>query len=814
MKDFFAKLCQNKKQMWALVAGAVAVVAAIAVAALLLLGDGNADTKPTGDITYTISVKTEGGMVLPELQVLVYTDDTLMDLVAVGKTDINGQMQFTAEVSDSYVATVSEAPRGYAVADAYTVDENTEIVLKAELLKDADLSTLTFAAGDVMFDFTVTDTKGNTYTLSELLTQKKAVVLNFWFVGCDPCKAEFPHLQKVYEASNDVAVLAISPVSNEEAISQFAAAQGLNLPMVSVTMDWEKAFGVKSYPTTVVIDRYGVIGLTHIGAVNTTKTFQDLFDYFTAEDYTQKKLTSIEDIYAADGSQERPYEFGGVNELEVAVAPGQLVYCDVYKVSGMEMTINDSEVYVVYGGETYEPKDGVVRFVVNAPDTFTPIKLAIGNKGAAEKTVKVTFAELPGTSGNPYTMEMGSFTVEIAEGNTQGVYYRYTAAESGTVSVQCTAAEGVKYTITLYNQTTGTFCTLDSDSAENILSAAMNAGDVLQFSASTLPDKAASLPITATFTVGEVEKPTETPTEAPTEAPTTNSGGSQSGGDTGSSDAGEDVGTYTELYVTSDPVLVIGVGETSVTLNEGKVTYFVFNPTKSGTYSFTASETISYWGNNTSYISNITDSTDISGNKFTLNINDGHLGSSFVIGVKAGRKVTSGTLTIKRTGNAVLGIEDEPWVTYKGSYTPTKNFPASGANMTIVDITAPTSDYTLVKGDDGFYHLGSATGPLVYLDFNDTTRMGALADILENGIGVRAYVKKSGKTVKEEYTELFAKYVECMDSNGCYPLTDDLIYILKNFGAHQKWWDVSTNGILTGIVGMNKEIAWMAACYY
>ena len=37
-------------------------------------------------------------------------------------------------------------------------------------------------------------------------------MLNFWFTGCDPCKAEFPLMQSAYEAYSDkVEVITMNP---------------------------------------------------------------------------------------------------------------------------------------------------------------------------------------------------------------------------------------------------------------------------------------------------------------------------------------------------------------------------------------------------------------------------------------------------------------------------------------------------------------------------------------------------------------------------------------------------------------------------
>lgn len=823
MKEFFAKLWQNKKLMWILGGVCVAVIAAIVIAVVALGGQG--DTEPTGDVSYTVEVKTEGGMALAGLDVFVYTDTTLQDIETFGKTDENGIMRFTAPVSDSYVVTLTGVARGYDVADTYAITgETTQIVLKAELLKDADLSSLTLGLGDVMFDFTVTTPDGTSYTLSELLKEKNAVVLNFWFANCEPCKGEFPYLQEAYDASENVALLAVNPLDDDAAITQFMADQGLTMPMVSVDSQWETVFQLNGYPTTVVIDRYGTISLIHTGPIDDTQTFADIFDYFTAEAYQQQTLSSVEDMYSADGSAERPYEFGGVKEFEVTVEPGKVVYCDVYKVSGMELTIQDSDVYVLYEEETYKAEDGAVRLVVTSPDTFTPVKLGIGNNGSATKTVKVTFAELPGTMGNPYTLEMGEFTVDIAAGNSQGVYYTYTAAEEGIVSMQCTgAAEGVEYGFTLYNLTTGAYRTLDTDAVDGIVTVEVHAGDELQFSASTLPNDeneypAASLSFTASFAQQEIAAPTAPTEPEATDAPQsgTNTGGStggNTGGNTGGSTGdstgdstdtgtnGTNIGQYTELYV--GEALNVGTGTTNVTLTAGKLNYFLFTPTESGTYQFTASETIGYY-NNPIYIYDATAGTDYANNTFTVSID---LGGSCVLGIKAGRKVTSGTLTITRIGDANFNVIN--YKEYIGSYTPTAfTFTGDVNAMTYVDITGSTSIYKLTE-KDGYYYIGDKQ---VFLNLSTSAPYSlSMEGIL---LSDRPVIRSAEK--EEEYTELVKKYVDCMDTaTGLYPLTKDMAYVLQMFGAGQDWWSAERNGFLySQEPGLNPEIAWMYACCY
>jgi hypothetical protein len=63
---------------------------------------------------------------------------------------------------------------------------------------------------------------------------------------------------------------------------------------------WSSVFSVPGYPTSVVIDRYGVICLIEVGAVTSARPFARLFEHFTAEEYEQKLFTSLSDLVTVE----------------------------------------------------------------------------------------------------------------------------------------------------------------------------------------------------------------------------------------------------------------------------------------------------------------------------------------------------------------------------------------------------------------------------------------------------------------------------------------------------------------------------------
>ena len=161
---------------------------------------------------YTITVMSEGEKSLSDIKVYVYKDSKQEDLVWVAETDEEGKVTFEAEESDAYVAVLQKVPAGYITEEVYFI-QDTQTEIRLEITLDGNAEDVTYKLGDVVLDFEVTATNGTTYQLSELLKEKKAVVFNFWFLNCGPCKMEFPFLQEAYDEYKDkIEVLAINPV--------------------------------------------------------------------------------------------------------------------------------------------------------------------------------------------------------------------------------------------------------------------------------------------------------------------------------------------------------------------------------------------------------------------------------------------------------------------------------------------------------------------------------------------------------------------------------------------------------------------------
>ena len=145
--------------------------------------------------------------------------------------------------------------------------------------------------GQPMPDFTVTTIDGSTFTLSEVLREKKAVLVNLWATWCGPCEREFPYLEEAYEQYADqVAVIALSTEPNDtpEVLAQYVEAHGMTFPVGSDSeTQLARTFVTEGIPTTILVDRFGNIALVEVGSQPSADPFLNAFEQLSSDDYTE-----------------------------------------------------------------------------------------------------------------------------------------------------------------------------------------------------------------------------------------------------------------------------------------------------------------------------------------------------------------------------------------------------------------------------------------------------------------------------------------------------------------------------------------------
>ena len=110
-------------------------------------------------------------------------------------------------------------------------------------------------------DFALEDLNGRVYRLTDF--KGRVVVLNFFATWCGVCRQEIPHLLKLRQKFGDqgVEVIGVSLDHQvDEVLRPFVQRQGMPYPILLATRKVVLDYGgIRSIPTTFIIDRNGTI---------------------------------------------------------------------------------------------------------------------------------------------------------------------------------------------------------------------------------------------------------------------------------------------------------------------------------------------------------------------------------------------------------------------------------------------------------------------------------------------------------------------------------------------------------------------------
>ncbi len=126
-------------------------------------------------------------------------------------------------------------------------------------------------------DFSIKDVEGKPFRLSDE-KGKKAFLLVFWSIFCEPCRMEMPVIQKMYDKYRENGLDVVAIVLDGEpliaSINGFIKQEGYTFRVLIDELDSREIFkaadpyGVAETPTIYLLDRAGKVILARAGRVS------------------------------------------------------------------------------------------------------------------------------------------------------------------------------------------------------------------------------------------------------------------------------------------------------------------------------------------------------------------------------------------------------------------------------------------------------------------------------------------------------------------------------------------------------------------
>mgnify|MGYP000853089712 CR=1 FL=1 len=109
----------------------------------------------------------------------------------------------------------------------------------------------------------------------------KNVILNFWYTGCKFCVIEMPDLQKLQDTyTDDLLILAVNVGEKKEQVQTFMDENNLSFTvLLDEDMDVANTYGIRSFPTTIAVNKKGEVIGGYIGML-TYEQMEQLYGFF------------------------------------------------------------------------------------------------------------------------------------------------------------------------------------------------------------------------------------------------------------------------------------------------------------------------------------------------------------------------------------------------------------------------------------------------------------------------------------------------------------------------------------------------------
>ena len=492
--------------------------------------------------------------------------------------------------------------------------------------------------------------------------------------------------------------------------------------------------------------------------------------------------------FAADNTSPEMSEQLWEADAQITVAPGETLY---YMYRGG----NDKDLYIdgkgqfavtpiVFAGFQPVAGDSVDALpTAEEPYYYSMMYLSanmqglvgfgITNKSNETQTYMATLSDPLGSGAYPDWLVQGD-NEAVVRGGSMGytsIYYPVKAGEV-TITMSDDNAKGWKY-IVYVNGEPVTYENWSNDSTVVATSTVqVAADDEVRVWVNTLTDVAGTVNYQMTYSASEKD---------------------------------DVVFTWKDIYVGENDLVLDGTAITSV---------YAFGADETGVYEITAPAgcKVSYWGTNPY---NLVKESSNETNTYVLQYKEA--GPSVLIGISG---AATAVVEIKKTGEIQQGgtspSPDVPKYTdYKNSVSPIPYEFKGDANKLFYVWLEEGTNPTAVLGDDGYYHLGSKTGPVLYVDLNMDMHPFADSYIIAGLQKIAGENKLYNPTTKIDYSTAIKVYAIFADSKtGLYPVTEDIKEVIVEYGEGQWWYNPEGPAYLFENKEIDEDSMWLFMCCY
>lgn len=156
-------------------------------------------------------------------------------------------------------------------ADDPLAEQYREGSSKGYIAGDGSVTEIAESERGEAIDFGGTDEAGETIDSSALLGE--VVVVNFWYAGCAPCRAEAPQLQALWTeyADQNVHFIGVNVYDQADTAIAFNESYGITYPSIidvntgEAKLAFAGSVPPKAVPTTLVLDGEGRVAARILG---------------------------------------------------------------------------------------------------------------------------------------------------------------------------------------------------------------------------------------------------------------------------------------------------------------------------------------------------------------------------------------------------------------------------------------------------------------------------------------------------------------------------------------------------------------------